>query len=122
MKREIYAGKTSELTEGDRKVIVEGDIEVGVYRRHGKFYAYKNLCAHQGGPVCEGIMMAKVEEVLAPDRTYQGLRFNHNEIHIVCPWHGWEYVLATGVCVADRRYRLTKYEVIDRGGDLYVLV
>jgi nitrite reductase/ring-hydroxylating ferredoxin subunit len=64
--------------------------------------------------------MAKVEEVIAPDKTYQGMRFNHDEMHIVCPWHGWEYDLATGVMVADRKFRLRKYEVEERGGAVYV--
>ena len=39
--------------------------------------------------------MAKVEEVIADDKTYHGMRFNHDEMHIVCPWHGWEYDLET---------------------------
>ncbi len=47
--------------------------------------------------------------------------FNHDEIHIVCPWHGWEYDIATGEMVADRNFRLRKYEVDIRGDEVYVL-
>ena len=50
------------------------------------------------------------------------MRFSEHEIHIVCPWHGYEYDLATGECVGDRRLRLTKYPVVVRGDDLYALV
>ena len=77
--------------------------------------------AHQGGPVCEGLVMPQVEEVIAPDRTYQGMRFNYDQWHIVCPWHGWEYDLQTGEMVADRRFRLRKYPVVERGGEIYVI-
>ena len=55
--------------------------------------------------LCEGLLMAKVEEVIAEDKTYQGMTFNHDEMHIVCPWHGWGD-LATGDMVADRKFRL----------------
>jgi nitrite reductase/ring-hydroxylating ferredoxin subunit len=120
--REVFLLKRSALGEGDRRVVLAGDLEIGVFRRNGAFYAYRNLCAHQGGPACEGLLMAKVEEVIAPDKTYQGMRFNHDEIHIVCPWHGYEYDLTTGECVGDRRLRLTKYQVVERGDDLYALV
>ena len=119
--REVFVAKGSELKDGERRIVVSGGLEIGVYRRNGALYAYRNLCVHQGGPACEGITMAKVEEILAPDRTYQGMRFNHDEIHIVCPWHGYEYDLATGECVGDRRLRLTKYQVVERGEGVYVL-
>ena len=46
--------------------------EIGVFHWQGEFYAYQNLCVHQGGPACEGIIMHKVEDVLGPDRTWHG--------------------------------------------------
>ncbi len=117
----VLVGKTSEFKDGDKKIVPNGKTEIGVYFVKGEWYAYQNLCAHQGGPACEGLLMAKVEEVIAEDKTYKGMRFNHDEMHIVCPWHGWEYDLATGVMVADRSFRLRKYEVNIRGEEIYVL-
>ena len=49
-----------------------GAREIGVFHWQGKFYAYENLCVHQGGPACEGIMMHKVEDVIGPDRALAG--------------------------------------------------
>ena len=109
-KKEILVGKTSEFAEGNKKIIPNGQSEIGVYFVKGNWYAYQNLCAHQGGPACEGLLIAKVEEVIADDKT-----------HIVCPWHGWEYDIATGVMVADRTHKLRKYEVDVRGDEVYVL-
>jgi len=43
------------------------------------------------------------------------------EIHFVCPWHGYEYDLKTGECAADRNLKLRKFEVLKRWEDIYVV-
>ena len=120
--KEIFVAHTSELKERDRKIIPHGNTEIGVYRANGKLYAYQNLCAHQGGPACEGLLMPKVEDVIARDQTYQGQKFNYEELHIVCPWHGFEYDLTDGVNAGNKRFHLKKYEVEVRKGGVYVLI
>ena len=117
---EVFVAKLSELPDGERRIVTHGDVEIGVFHWQGGFYAYRNLCAHQGGPACEGVIMHKVEDVLAPDRTWHGQKFSSEEVHFVCPWHGYEYDIRTGECAADRKLRLQSYEVIRRGEDLYV--
>lgn len=119
---EVYVGKVGEFIENDRKVIKTGDLEIGVLHRKGEFFAYRNHCVHQGGPACEGMIIAKVEEVIAPDKTYLGQRFSEDEIHFVCPWHGFEYNLATGVHAADPKRKLRKFEVLKKGEEIYVVV
>ena len=44
-----------------------------------------------------------------------------DEVHFVCPWHGYEFELKTGECVGDRRLRLKKFEVVRRGDDIFVV-
>jgi len=119
---EVYVGKLAEFIENDRKVVKSGDLEIGVLHRNGTFYAYHNTCLHQGGPACEGMIIAKVEEVLAPDKTYLGQKFSEKEMHFVCPWHGWEYDLETGEFVVDRRKKLKKYQVVQKDQEVYVVV
>jgi len=101
--------------------VSHGGREIGVFHWQGKFYAYENLCVHQGGPACEGIMMHKVEDVLGPDHSWLGQKFSADEMHFVCPWHGYEYDLKTGECTADRNLRLKCFEVVRRGEDIYVV-
>jgi nitrite reductase/ring-hydroxylating ferredoxin subunit len=120
-KEEIFVSEASALSEGERKVFAVGKREVGVYRVNGQLYAYENHCAHQGGPACEGMMMPKVEEVLGEDKTFRMQRFNYDEWHIVCPWHAWEYDLKTGEFVVDRARRLKKYEVLEKGGKIFIV-
>jgi nitrite reductase/ring-hydroxylating ferredoxin subunit len=119
---ELYVGKVADFAEIDHRTVRQGELEIGVLHRHGTFYAYNNFCIHQGGPACEGIMMGRVVDVLAPDKTSLGLRFSETEVNFVCPWHGVEYDIATGQCIADRRKRLRKFDVVTKGDSVYVIV
>ena len=78
---EKFVAKTTEMQDGDRRIVFVGDHEIGVFRHEGQFYAYSNFCLHQGGPACEGLTIAKVEERLRPDKTSQGLYFSETEMH-----------------------------------------
>jgi hypothetical protein len=53
--------------------------------------------AAEGQPACQGKMIAKVEEDIAPDRTSKGMMFSKSKLHVVCPWHGFEFDIRTGV-------------------------
>jgi len=117
---EWFVAKASELPDGDRRIVVAGSAEIGVFHKGGAYYAYSNYCVHSGGPACEGLMINKVVDIIAEDRTYQGQTFS-DEMHFVCPWHGYEYDLATGRCVGDSRLKLKKYDVVRRGDDIYVV-
>jgi nitrite reductase/ring-hydroxylating ferredoxin subunit len=117
---ECFVAKASDLHDGDRRIVVAGHEEIGVFFKGGTYFAYINYCVHSGGPACEGIMINRVVDVIADDRTYQGQAFG-DEVHFVCPWHGYEFELTTGQCVGDRRLRLKKYDVVQRGDDIYVV-
>jgi nitrite reductase/ring-hydroxylating ferredoxin subunit len=119
---EHFVAKAADLLDGQRRILTCGGAEIGVLRHDGALYAYSNVCLHQGGPACEGLVIARVEERIMPDSTSRGLYFSETERHFVCPWHGYEYDLKTGECAADRRLALAKYEVVQRGDDIYVIV
>jgi nitrite reductase/ring-hydroxylating ferredoxin subunit len=118
---EIFVAKLSQFADGDRRIVRIGNREVGVFHHGGALYAYANQCPHSGGPACEGLLMPKVVDVIAEDRTYHGQVFDENEMHFVCPWHGYEYDLKTGACVGDRRLKVKSYQVVQRGDDVYVI-
>ena len=119
---ELFAGREQDFEEQDRRIIVQDGLEIGVFRINGAFYAYQNQCAHRGGPVCQGKILNKVEEVLNEDKTSRGLQFSKEHLHIICPWHGFEYDLRDGVNAGNRRLHLKKYEVEVRKGGVYVLI
>jgi len=117
---EFFVAKASDFTDGDRRIVTAGRHEIGVFFKDGSYYAYSNYCAHQGGPACEGLLINRVLDVIAPDRTYQGQTFG-DDVHFVCPWHGYEYELKTGEFVGDRRIKLRKYDIVRRGDDIFVV-
>jgi nitrite reductase/ring-hydroxylating ferredoxin subunit len=118
---EKLVGKASEFKDGERRIVFVGDHEIGVFRDKGEFFAYSNTCIHQGGPACEGLIIAKVEERIMADQTSRGLYFSETETHFVCPWHGYEYDLRTGEFVGDRKKKLRSYKVIQKGDEIYVV-
>ena len=113
--------RSSEFKDGDRRIVFAGDNEIGVFKHDGQFYAYSNVCLHQGGPACEGLTIAKVEERLRPDKTSQGLYFSETQMNFVCPWHGMEYDMKTGECISDRKMKLRKYKIVEKGDEVYVV-
>jgi nitrite reductase/ring-hydroxylating ferredoxin subunit len=120
--REVNIGAASDFSDPGRKIVGFGNFEVGVFKLDGEFYAYLNLCPHMGGPVCQGKMIAKVEEIIAEDRTSKGMAFSKTKMHIVCPWHGFEFDIRTGTHPGNARARLRKIKVEVTGGDVVIAV
>jgi nitrite reductase (NADH) small subunit len=118
---EIRVGSSADVPEGDGILVSLADgREVGVFRVDGQVVAYENSCAHQGGPVCTGDILGKYLQVLAPDKTVLREEFSTTELHLVCPWHGWEYRLDTGECAVNPRYRLRRVPVTERDGLVFL--
>ncbi len=108
---EIMVGELRDFAEGGYRVLRVDDFEFGIFRKGDRVVAYENHCPHDGGPVCQGKIIPRVEEELAPDRTSRGLRFSSERRNIVCPWHGWEFDIDTGRHCGDPKYRLRRVSV-----------
>ena len=117
---EQLISKVADFNDGERRIVIAGEKDVGVLKDKGEFFAYSNYCLHQGGPACEGLTIAAVEERIMPDKTSRGLYFSDTEMHFVCPWHGYEYDMKTGECVSNRKLKLRRYPVVQKGDELYV--
>jgi nitrite reductase (NADH) small subunit len=108
------------LAEGERLLVNVDGLEVGVFRIHGELRAWENRCPHQGGPVCTGIVLGRTELVLADDKTVVREDRSTKDMHIACPWHGWEFNIDTGVCWALPIARLRAVEIYEESGEVYV--
>jgi nitrite reductase/ring-hydroxylating ferredoxin subunit len=87
----VVVGKVSDFENGDRKIIDVNGKSIGVFRIDDQFYALRNRCPHQFGPLCVG--------TLAPRAVSSGpgdVRMDSGPPLLACPWHGWEYDIATG--------------------------
>lgn len=97
-----------------------GDREVGVFKYRGKLLAYDNRCVHMGGPVCSGEILGATRVQLNDNQEVVGVTLDEEEMRLVCPWHGWEYDLATGEAAHNHRIRLRRFEVTVEDGIVYV--
>jgi nitrite reductase/ring-hydroxylating ferredoxin subunit len=120
MDREVLVCRSEDIKNDAVRIVEVDGVELGLIRHKGLCFAYRNVCPHQGGPACEGLRLPQVQDVIDPNGLYVGQRYDEDDVHIVCPWHGYEYHLATGVHVADEKLRLTKYPVSEREGKVYV--
>lgn len=111
-----------EFEEDVRVILAVGSREIGVFRVDGKFYAFQNRCLHQGGPVCEGIVIGKVEAVLDDAKRELGRRFSTEKRQIVCPWHAWEYDIETGQFAGEQSLKLHQFPVRIEGNQVFVSV
>ena len=106
---EVRVASAADVAEGDGVLArLDDGLEIGVFRVDGAVVAYENRCRHQGGPVCTGEIMGRYEQVLSLEKTVIREEFNTSDLHLVCPWHGWEYELETGVNAANPAYALRK--------------
>jgi nitrite reductase/ring-hydroxylating ferredoxin subunit len=119
---EIRVCTENELADGAVRILRVKELEIAVIRHAGKSFAYHNHCPHQGGPACEGVRFPQVVDRVDAEGNVIGQGFDENDIHIVCPWHGYEFHLSDGVHVGDPRLRLRKFKVVERDGGVYVNV
>jgi nitrite reductase/ring-hydroxylating ferredoxin subunit len=84
-------GTVDEIPPGGRKVVEIARRSIGVFNVKGRYYAIRNQCPHAGGPMCEGITSGLVRSERPGHYDY----IMRGEI-IRCPWHGWEFEIATG--------------------------
>jgi nitrite reductase/ring-hydroxylating ferredoxin subunit len=111
----VAIGKASAFPNPGRKVIEIDGVAIGIFRQDGVFTAFENVCPHMSGPVCQGKIIARVQELTAPDRRSLGLAFSKDQFNVACPWHGYEFDIRTGQHQGNARLRLrpVKVEVIN---------
>ena len=96
------------IPPGERLIVEIAGRSIGVFNVNGEFFALRNRCPHQGGPLCNGPVSGFVSSSGPGDyhlsRQGQILR---------CPWHGWEFDIQTGQSWFDpKRVRVRSYDVM----------
>lgn len=122
MAEQIRVCASADVPEGGRLVVDVDQRTIGIFRVKNKLYAYENTCPHQGGPVCQGTIMPRVVEKLTADQESRGFDFDPDELHIVCPWHGFEFSIETGRHPATPDARLSAVPIQEEQGVVLVSV
>jgi len=99
MARKIKVAQVSDVAPGEGKIVQADGEQIALFNVGGKFYAIHNTCLHRGGPLGEG-----------------GL----DETTVTCPWHGWQYDVATGANVRNPAVKVARFNVKVEGSDVLV--
>ena len=117
---EVVVGRVDEFPIGTHKVVVAGRREIGVFNIGGELYGLPNVCPHQTGPLCAG-RIATWTLVADGESDWKPRWVMEDEV-IACPWHGLEYHVPTGQCLAYPEITLRRYPVEVRGDEVVVTV
>jgi len=99
--------RVGEFPPGTRRIVEVDDLSIGVFNVRGSYHALRNRCPHQGAPLCLGRLKARV----TASRAYE-LVYGPDDELVKCPWHGWEFEVASGRSVFNpHRVRVPAYPV-----------
>jgi nitrite reductase/ring-hydroxylating ferredoxin subunit len=74
----VRVAPAAEIPVGKGRLVDHGAVPVAVFNAGGgRFHAVSALCPHEDGPLAEGWLEADT---------------------VVCPWHGFDFDVATGAC------------------------
>ncbi len=120
--RRVVAGRVEEIPPGARKIVVpfRGRAGIGVFNVNGAYHALRNLCPHKLGPLCTGRVSGRVVAAAPPSTDAPALEVERDGEIIRCPWHLWEFEIATGQCLVDPRMRVKTYPVVIEDGHVVV--
>ena len=106
MPRYIVA-TVEEIPPGGRKIVEVAGRSIGVCNLDGEFFALRNRCPHQGGPLCAGALGGLISAPRPGEYHYS----RAGEM-LRCPWHGWEFDIRTGQSWFDPTgVRVRRYDV-----------
>lgn len=116
---EIHLGRVEDFPVGGMRIMRAGRLEIGIVQHEpGGFHAVRNRCPHRGAPICKG----SVGGTMLPS-TPGELAYGMEPGVLRCPWHGYEFDLASGEAlfgVTDLRLRT--FPVVVRDGEIHVVL
>jgi nitrite reductase (NADH) small subunit len=100
--------------EGSVRMLEIAGHRIGLYRLGNTLHALADRCPHRGAPLCAGRVSTPIKADV--DTPTLG---PHNSV-IRCPWHKWEFDIATGRSLVDDRLRVRRYAVRLEGDEIIV--
>ena len=93
----LVVGRADDFKDGDRITVEAGNgRQIVVFRQNGGFHALLNRCPHRGAQLCKGRFIANITSDAVGEYVFHG----ENRL-LACPWHGWEFDIATGQSYFD---------------------
>jgi nitrite reductase/ring-hydroxylating ferredoxin subunit len=92
----VAVARADAIPEGHGAFLEHGGLALAVFNTGGgRFHATGPICPHEDGPLSEGWIEGGA---------------------VVCPWHGFDFDLATGRCGVDSELCVPVYPVRVRDG------
>jgi nitrite reductase/ring-hydroxylating ferredoxin subunit len=107
--------RADELEPGQVRLLDAGPWGIGVFNVGGRFHALANRCPHRHGPVCRGLVTG-MPQGAGPDE----LEWVAEGEILRCPWHAWEFRIATGDSITGPGRRIPTYPVHVADGEVVV--
>lgn len=95
----VRAANRDEIPAGTIREVELPSRTIALANVDGRFYAIDNTCLHRAGPLGQGELAGSV---------------------VTCPWHGWQYDVATGRVTFSPEMGVPTYPVEVRGDEVYV--
>jgi nitrite reductase/ring-hydroxylating ferredoxin subunit len=110
----VVVDRVESFPTGERRLVAAGGpAGIGVFNVGGRYYALRNICPHNGAPLCKGLVGPYIESSRGREFAYS----REGEI-LKCPWHEWEFDITTGRAVAVERLRVKTYRVEVEDGEV----
>ena len=100
---------------GSLRVVEVGGYTVGLFNVDGRFFALADRCPHRGAPLC-----SRGEVVGAVVPIGDRLHLQAEGEFIRCPWHKWDFEIATGKAPAAPWLQVRRYKVRIEGDAIVV--
>ena len=86
--------RLADCPPGSARELVVAERVLALYNIEGAFFALDGVCPHQGGPLGKGTLEGCI---------------------VTCPWHGWQFDVASGRHLPTGRIVQPRYEVRTEG-------
>jgi nitrite reductase/ring-hydroxylating ferredoxin subunit len=100
---------------GGVRMVEVGAHRIALFSVDGRFHALADRCPHRGAPLCSRGEVVTALEVRAGE-----LATGAPHALVRCPWHKWDFDIATGRCPVHPRLRVRRYTVTSDGDELVV--
>lgn len=110
----MKVARLGELEQKRPTLIRVGEREVLLVRDGDTVYALRDSCPHMAVSMAEGVVVPFAAG--SPDAP----RFDEGRLVLVCPWHQYEFSVATGACLTSERLAVRTYAVTIRGDGVFV--
>ncbi len=103
-------GTLADFPRNTHRVIKVDRREIGVFNVNGQLYGLPNICPHQTGPLCES--KRTTGTLVSEARNDWQFEWRHDGEIVQCPWHGLEFNVLTGQCLALAHIKLRSYRIL----------